>query len=33
MGEGGDLNMFETVYSGNKTPRTGMDQLVPWCNL
>lgn len=33
VGEGGDLNMFETVYSGNKTPRTGMDQLVPWCNL
>lgn len=29
----GGLNMFKTVYSGNKTPRTGMDQAVPWCSL
>lgn len=26
-------SMYETVYSGNKTHNTGMDQAVPWCNL
>lgn len=27
-------HMYEIVYSGNKThTNTGMDPLVPWCNL
>lgn len=28
---GGDICIH--VYSGNKTCDTGMDQVVPWCNL
>lgn len=28
-----EIYVYKIVYSGNKTHNTGMDQVVPWCNL